>query len=706
MYRLKFVSIAFVQLLLLSFCIFNSAYAQTSRIDGLVAQLKKATSDTAQITIFRKLQSAYTSVDPEKKLYYIQAYKKLAEKNKIDSTISDAYQDLGIYHGNKGNVDSALHYFNIGFEKAKHCNYQSGIARSYLNIGYTYHRMLQHNQAIKMYKESLNIFQKLGNQRAINNNNMNIGSVYYDLQEYKLAENYFLEVYNNSFGKVKDERAFAGVLYSLGNTSRELDKPDKALDYYTKSLEIRERIGDISGTALSNWGIGTINHLHKDYAAAIERYKTAITLNESINNPYQIAWVMSDLGKLYLEIGDIENAEKMALKSLAYAKKASAKSIEATALTLLSNIKKADKDSVAAKTLKEKAELITNREQTSQTKFDVIASDLARVKSDKKNLEIENESYTNKLSTFTVAFSVVSLILVISLALSFAYYIRSKERKVMNKALLRQKNELAIVNSELTEKIKLINEQNSELEKLNDVKNKFFSIVSHDLRAPISTLKSLFELYSNNMLTTDELNDLLVKLETTVTNTASFLDNLLEWSKSQLDGATTNPESLSVSNVIDINLRLFESQIRLKNIYTLNNVDTDFFVLTDKNMINVVVRNLLSNAIKFCSNGDSIVFNASRDEKSVTFSITDTGPGISLKDQENLFNIMHSSNMGTAGEKGFHIGLVLCKDMVAQNNGTLRFSTALGKGTTFYITLPIAEKNITATQHTESITFA
>ncbi|MNR14646.1 Adaptive-response sensory-kinase SasA [compost metagenome] len=194
-------------------------------------------------------------------------------------------------------------------------------------------------------------------------------------------------------------------------------------------------------------------------------------------------------------------------------------------------------------------------------------------------------------------------------------------------------------------------------------------------------------MYRSGILNEEELGNLLERLEDTVYNTASFLDNLLEWSKSQLGGMVVKPINVVLNEVIAKNIKLMESQIKLKSIKVENNVAADLTAFADLNMIHVVIRNLLSNAIKFSSKGDEITFDAKIENNQLICSIKDTGNGISELDKENLFNLTHQPGTGTSGEKGHHIGLILCRDMVMQNNGNLQVESKLGEGTTFHITL-------------------
>ncbi|MCY1535679.1 Adaptive-response sensory-kinase SasA [compost metagenome] len=282
----------------------------------------------------------------------------------------------------------------------------------------------------------------------------------------------------------------------------------------------------------------------------------------------------------------------------------------------------------------------------------------------------------------------ISGLLIILVIVSVLYYKRNAENKINNKLLQKQKLKIAETNEELTTQIEIVAAQNTELEKLNQIKNKFFSIVSHDLRSPMNSLKGLFELFREGNLDKAELNKLTIRIEDTIQSTATFLDNLLEWSKGQLDGIHIKPVPVNMFQLVQKNIQLMDSPIRAKSLKVENQIHSDIQVYADEDMIDIVVRNLLSNAIKFCYPQHTITFSAAHKGNEVTWKIRDSGPGISVQDQQNLFSLSHTTSTGTSGEKGYHIGLILCKDMIGQNQGRISVESEVGKGTIFSVTLP------------------
>lgn len=675
---------------------YSMASAQTTKVDELLKELKKSTSDTAQIRVMRKLSVAYSSVDPTKKFYYANQYKLLAEKNGIDSLVSCAYLDMGISYGIRSKLDSALYYFSLGHEKAKASNYLIGIARSHSNIGYAYDRLDNKKAAVKSYEEALKIFNKLNKRKGINQCITNLGSIYFDLGEYKIADSYFKQVLESVMEDPNDQSGLANAFFSLGNSNRKLGNSKKSFEYYEKSLAIRQKLGDLNGIALSSWGIGQLYVNKEDYKTALGYLEVALKNNRILKNLYHESVVLLSTSHAFLGLKDYKKAEEMAKMALQKAKESNSKGLTSEALELLVTINKEQNKFSEALLYQSDYIAVKDSLDIQETKKDVIMTDFNRIRSENKDLEEHNETISSKNTDYVRAIFITSLLLFFVVVLLVLFYRRNLEKKTTNALLQKQKEEIAHVNKELealneelTSQMDITSAQNAELEKLNMVKNKFFSIVSHDLRSPLATLKMLFGLYREGELNEKELNELLINLEDTIYTTAVFLDNLLEWSKSQLDGIVVKPSVFDIHHVVEQNIRLMDSQIKLKELRIENRIQKEIKVFADPNMINVVIRNLVSNAIKFCNSDDLIIVDALIENGNVVFLISDTGPGISEVNKENLFNLEHTISTGTSGEKGHHIGLILCKDMIEQNNGTIRVSSQLGKGTTFYISLPL-----------------
>lgn len=234
-------------------------------------------------------------------------------------------------------------------------------------------------------------------------------------------------------------------------------------------------------------------------------------------------------------------------------------------------------------------------------------------------------------------------------------------------------------------------ELNSEMDKvdsLNQIKDKLFSIISHDLRGPIVSLKGIVSLFNQSALTTDELKTLSKDLEKDLNNTSHLMDNLLAWSKSQLDGLELKKYKLKVEDIFENLLSLYQNQINTKALSIENNINEDAEVFGDSEMIQIAFRNLFSNAIKFTPHGGKIGINAHNYEKYCEIKISDNGVGIDAKKLNNLFQLDKMNLIGSSSASGAGIGLLLVKEFIDLNKGTIHCESSLGVGTSFKVRLP------------------
>ncbi|QGY44326.1 response regulator [Maribellus comscasis] len=222
-------------------------------------------------------------------------------------------------------------------------------------------------------------------------------------------------------------------------------------------------------------------------------------------------------------------------------------------------------------------------------------------------------------------------------------------------------------------------------------KNKFFSIISHDLRGSFGIILSFVQLIQENReyLSPDELNELLDDIGKTSKNTLNLLENLLEWARSQTGRINYNPEELKVHDLSSNIIQSLQEIASNKEIQLTSDVNMDYEAFADKNMVLLVIRNLVSNAIKFTPKKGNIKINCSEDDNFIKVAVTDSGIGIENDKIENLFKIdMKVSTLGTENEQGNGLGLVLCKEFVEHNGGEIGIDSKLNKGTTVWFTLP------------------
>lgn len=230
---------------------------------------------------------------------------------------------------------------------------------------------------------------------------------------------------------------------------------------------------------------------------------------------------------------------------------------------------------------------------------------------------------------------------------------------------------------------------NNELEELHIVKNKFFSIVAHDLRSPVSSLVSVLELSNNELLDPKMQSKLLKDVTKRVNDVYGLLDNLLHWSKSQMQGMAPKPVFFDVQKESSAVTDTLHEIITFKGISLINNVEQQQ-VYADHDMFSVVIRNLVTNAIKYTGKGGSITLESELSDNMLNISVKDTGTGMSPEVQNKLFKLSETkSQSGTLNEKGTGLGLILCADFVKANGGKIWFNSKKGEGSTFFFSVPV-----------------
>ncbi|MDM8529633.1 DUF3365 domain-containing protein [Anaerolineales bacterium HSG25] len=256
---------------------------------------------------------------------------------------------------------------------------------------------------------------------------------------------------------------------------------------------------------------------------------------------------------------------------------------------------------------------------------------------------------------------------------------------VENRRLLRQTQRRA---SELAK-------AKEELAQINANKDKFFSIVAHDLRGPFMPLLGTSELLAEmaDFLEPTDIKEMGESLHRSVKNVHNLLENLLQWSRMQMGRMQYQPKRIALTELVRINIQLLTETATDKKISLQNNVQPDIFVYADQHMLDMVVRNLVSNALKFTPEKGQVSVSAmiKDDEQSfVKISVSDTGVGISQEDIDKLFKIeLHHTTLGTAQEKGTGLGLVMCHEMVDTHGGEIWIESEIDKGTTFNFTVPL-----------------
>lgn len=269
--------------------------------------------------------------------------------------------------------------------------------------------------------------------------------------------------------------------------------------------------------------------------------------------------------------------------------------------------------------------------------------------------------------------------------------------KAVLKALIKRLRNNNILEERLTQNSIKIEKQKRELEELNATKDKFFTIIAHDLKNPFNTVIGLAELLVERFDTYDseKIKEFVTQIHRFSTNAYNLLEDLLQWAKSQTGRMEINPEKVDIYELAVENKAMFENKAAKKGVKIVVDIPMETYANVDRNMISTVIRNLVSNAVKFTNNGDKITISSKHVNDAININITDTGIGIPAKNLDRIFRIdSNLSTQGTADEAGTGLGLIISKEFVEKNGGTIHVESAEGKGSKFTFTVPTLKNNM------------
>ncbi len=609
----------------------------------------------------------------------------IADTTKVHSLVALSYAYYRI------DADSAI-FFGMEAKKiAERLNYSIGIAMSLRQISVGYWVKGEYNKTIELAQTALEIFNQNKYYEGVSNCYNSIGLVYYRKKEYKKALNYFEEGLSID-KKYRYEKNKAIKLTNIGIIYEAQKEYGKALSYFNQSLEICKKIKFNQFVAVTTNHIGKTYLRLKEYDKAELFAKMTLKIAKELGSDRELTLGYLLLGQIHIEKKKFREAETFLLQSFVFAMKN--KELEhdkevAEALYLIYKIQKNDtkalkyhelfkvyQDCLASEKV---AKEVRNLEYSYQLKLREKEIDLLK----KDNLLQEENSNKQQLSLLTL-----SIILLISIFVGLFLMRNHKKLVVFNALILSKNNEVSAQREQLET-------QAEKLQKANELKNKLFSIISHDLRSPLNTLQGVLELISVGAFEPEEMTEIYANINKQLKALQDTLANLLQWAKSQMNNDVINPELFDIHIVITEKQELLQATASTKEITIHNKVPKNTQVYADINQIRLVLRNLIANAIKFTRRGGEITIEATQKEATIEISVKDNGVGMSEETCNKLFKIeTHFSSTGVEGERGNGLGLLLVKDCIEKSGGTISVQSELNVGTVFIINLPTTKNNL------------
>lgn len=665
-------------------------------------ELTKDLSDKkALIESLIGIANSYEQIDDlSSALKYRKEALQLLEESGEASALAIELKNVSTLQRKLGRYAPALENAKRALNIQEELGNQERIARLLLNISIIYRKLSSYDSALEYSSRLLRLWEASDDVNGIASVSNELALLYVRLKQYENAES----SYNRTLSFGSDEinpRYLAAAYRGLAVVKQYWTKYDQALEYANQAELIYQQIDSLDGLEATNRTIGQIYEKLGQPEKAAKTYRKSLEQSQILQNRWAEASALIHIGELTSISNKIEARENL-LKAASIAEEISAKSLLEGAYSELmlleadlGHFKSAYQFSLKAKDVsaeinqeevtqriaelqiiretekhERQIEILKRQSKINALEFSQQSAELDALTKQKtiSSLQLEREKF---IRTIIIGFAIA---VVLALALLYYRFHFAKQKQVM-----------------LNEKNNQIASKNSKLEELNATKDRFFSIIAHDLRGPISSLVSLTEMLEDNFETysREELKKYIATINDSSRETHKLLDDLLGWAVLQIRNTDPVPRIHFIADICVSVENTLSSVAKNKEIKIENLIDTKIPIYADRNMITTVVRNLLANSVKFSTHGQKIIISAKSDDDLVTVHVKDTGIGMSESDIECLFKIdKKMSKKGTDGEKGTGLGLALCKELVEKNGGSIHVLSEKGIGSDFYFTIP------------------
>ncbi len=647
----------------------------------------------------------------------------LDQDTKIKSLIA-----IGDYYSNSEMNDSAKAYFSIVLELAKKEDNLYYKALSYNSIAHTHRIFSEYDEAIETIRLSLKFALQTDSLELISNIYRTYGNIFWGLEIYDYALEYYfksLEIAEKN-GFIKNT---AAAYNNIGNIYLNIKDYENARKYFTMSLKIAEELNSKWVIAISSNNLGNVMIITEKYDSALQYFKISQLQSQELGGKLHEGVTLFNMGEVYLKLDSLEIAKRYLKEAHNLAKQSNDKiGISNSLIRLgeaelrlgnlaqartyiesgLRSSKKLGSYSLEEEALELKIEYFKTTGQLDSTvscltELLIIKDTLYSIensekitrleykyKEDQAALEIETlkkEKYITKILIWSISLGGSAFLIVLIIFLTIS---RKRNRELGKKndliekhqKLLKNKNEQLIISQ-------------TDLEKMIYGKDKFITIMSHDLRNPVSAIRGFVELIITEFDNIDDDKKILFLKEIfkSIEKISLLINNILYWVNSQNTGIINKPENFSIQKRISDNISLYKLIAAGKNISISNKTNKEDYIFSDINIFDTIIRNLLSNSLKFTNIGGKITFKSTRKEDFVYLEIEDTGKGMSKEKLSKILNTDEShGTIGTLNEQGTGLGINLVKEFSKILDIGFDIISEEGKGTRFILKFHLSKK--------------
>lgn len=701
---------------------------KTDSLKRLISPALRNTSalpDTTTLRRLNKLAYEFYESFPDSTLYYGELEVKLAKKISDKRGIADGSVQIASVRLLRGDYKNAERLYNAALDIYRQIGYLHGLFKCYTGLGYIQDYLGNYNNAIQFYNKALQISRQTRNETDEADCYNIIGITYDNKGDYlKALDNYFKSLLINI--KQKDELSAADKYCNIGIIMHELELNSKALDYYKKARDIwlkldvkqglsaiYQNIGEVlldqgkyadalpllryaeanykkmddrDGVSLIYYDLGLYKLRTDQRDSAIYYFDLALRFANQSNIKYNKANASLGLAQAYNNNKDFKKAYHYALQAQhtadtlgSMAVKADAIKQVSVALAGLNRFKEAYNQMLVYSALRTR---LKHNESVQKVALFNLEIEFAKKQQESKDKQHERErEFKQKLALQKRMNIAYAAVIIVFATLAVIYYRGRRRQKAINAVLKQKNNEIILQQEDIHSKSVKLNE-------LNLLKDRLIGVLAHDLRAPISTLRGLFNLMIDESITHKEFVEMTPTVFSKLEHTSDFLDTLLFWINNQVDAVDGNVKNFKIDDVVSRELMHLEDKIKQKDISVTVNIAPDTTALADASSIRIVIHNFLTNAIKFSNRGGLVEISAFTRNDRMVFCIKDSGVGMSEQHLANLFKSRVNSLPGTENESGTGMGLLFCKDLIEKYKGTIWVESKLDMGSQLCFDLP------------------
>jgi signal transduction histidine kinase len=557
----------------------------------------------------------------------------LAYKTGAKKELAIAFGSIANVYLNLSDFHKALYYSMKATSASEEIGYKQGTVSALVSTARIQRNLMEYEKALANYQKAMAISEELGDKQNVAWILNNTATVHWNLKQYQKALDIYFRALK-TMTEVKSEMGHALVANNIASVYSEIGKYNQALEYDLKSLEIYEKSGNNVYTAYSLKNIGRDYGNLKDYARGLRYLGKSFEMAAQMGIKDLIKAIYEEYTRLYESMGNFR-------LSLFYYKK-----------------------------LKETDDEILNQDRNQRIAHLEVVYDVEKKQKENQLLKEKNRiqaldlSHQKLLGNFLI---VVTLLLVIIAMITY------------NRYRIKKKNALILKVSE------------EKLKKMNDTKDKLFTIIAHDLGNPLNSLllNSGHLHRSLRLLGEKDIEASIQDIYRQTQGLSTLLENLLQWAMVQTGRIERCPEILDIRNIVDETIHLAKYTAQKKEITLLSNVLEDTLAWADKHMIKTVLRNLVSNALKYTRPGGEVVVSSREKDEFVEITVSDNGVGMDEEKRKLLLSgEIQKSTRGTIDEKGTGLGLILCKEFVESNGGEIQVQSWLNQGSHFTFSVP------------------